>query len=155
MKKFKIKPPRDDMEYTFVFPGRKTATFIFYGENAKGRYILLNKQTNTFTTMSPGWFSKLKKNQLLCEKPIEVGAVEMPVKKVVEEPKKKRPEDEILNELRSLCPSNALKVRATIGRSAEELADDLESMWLAPEGMYTQEHVNRLGREMMTALTCF
>ncbi len=162
-KKFKIKEPEENVEYSFIFPGRKIYTYLYYGKNDKGRYVLYNVKTKTFTTMTAGWFSKLCKKQLISKKPTkepnvkENETLEMSKKIDVVDVANETTEsfeNRIIRELRSLSGSMEMTVTAKIGRSPSALANDLERIQKNPNE-YLDVYVNHVMQEMMVARDCY
>ena len=150
------KLPEEDVEYTFVFPGKRFITYVFVGVNDKGRVVLMNVDTKKFTNMTPGYFSYLKRNQLITKKELEskketTNYTVNVQSKVASETKKESYEDSIIRKLRTLTPAQEFSVQAVIGRSALSLAKDLEELYKKPESK-TQEYVNRVCSEMMRAI---
>ena len=151
----RVKLPEDNVEYTFVFPGRKYISYIFICQRADGRVVLMNTKTKQFTNMTPGWFSKLRRWQLVSAKPYDgpekIDTIGTKTEEVKQEPKEETFEEKIIRELRELTPAEAFAVQTKIGRTAESLASELERL----DDSYTQEYVNRVCRDMMVATECY
>lgn len=134
----KVKLPEENVEYTLVFPGHKLITYVFCGVNDKGRLILMNVNTKTFTTMTPGWFKSLtgKRGQLVSKKPITDKQTDTKPKNqnFVVTWREETYEQRIIRELRTLTPAQALAVYGAIGYSADKLADELEEIMNDKDG---------------------
>lgn len=151
--------PDENVEYTFVFPGKKVYTYLYYATNEKDRFVLYNVTTKTFTTMSRGWFFKLCKTQLLSKREVDGAKPKTPAP--LETAKKTAPaqvlkesnsdlENRIISELRSLSGVVEMNVTALIGRSPKALADDMECLKNFSDD-YSDEYVNRVMGEMFKA----
>ena len=121
------KLPEEDVEYTFVFPGKKYMTFIFVGVNEKGRAVLMNVKTKRFTNMTLGYFNYLVKKQLINKKKLEGAKITEEASKSVQN-KKESPEEEILRKISSLTPAQAFTVYSRIGYTVEELVKRLKEI---------------------------
>ena len=146
----KVKMPESNVEYTFIFPGKKYITYVFCGVNEKGRLVLMNVETKTFTTMTPGWFSALcgKRRQLISTKP--VNRAEKPKKEPSVVPNTENYETRSIRELRELSKEMEITVAAAIGYSPKRLADDLEKI-LSDDAPYTQAYLSRVFGDLMQA----
>ena len=147
------KLPEENVEYTFIFPKNKLVKFIYCGLNDKGRLILMNTQTKTFTNMSIGWFNALcgKRHQLVSKKSL-TNKQEPQKQNFTLKWKKETYEERTLRELRSLSPATALSVELAIGYPAAKLADELQSILLdKDEEKYSNEYVNRVFRNLNKA----
>ena len=152
----KVKLPEENVEYTLVFPGNKLITYVFCGVNDKGRLILMNVKTKTFTTMSPGWFKSLtgKRGQLVSKKAITDKQTDTKPQNqnFVVTWREETYEQKIIRELRTLTPAKALSVYSAIGYSADKLADELEGIMNdKDETKYSREYVSRVFRTLINA----
>jgi len=57
--------PKENFEYTFVYPNGAKHSFKFLAVNPKGYYIMCNTRTKECTPMSPKRFSFLYEKQLV------------------------------------------------------------------------------------------
>ena len=150
------KLPEEDVEYTFVFPGKRFITYVFVGVNDKGRVVLMNVNTKKFTNMTPGYFSYLRRNQLITKRQLgteeKTTNISVNVKSNIGAIiKKESYEESIIKKLKTLTPAQEFSVQAVIGRSALSLAKDLEDLYKNPDTK-TQEYVNRIFSELLRAL---
>lgn len=163
--------PRENVRYTFLFVDKatlkkKTYSFIYCGTNAKERLIFRNLTTNSFTTMSAGWFSTLHKRQLVSETEITANATETSPKTSASMPKQSSvqtsaAESAALNEmsfeertiyrLRTLSDEKAVSVNAKIGYSAAELADNLEKIMKDKQNTLLKSFVDKTFSDLMQA----
>lgn len=161
--------PRENVRYTFLFVDKatlkkKTYSFIYCGTNAKERLIFRNLTTNSFTTMSAGWFSTLHKRQLVSETEITANAAETSQKTSASMPKQssvQTSESDALNEmsfeertiyrLRTLSDEKAVSVNAKIGYSAAELADNLEKIMKDKQNTLLKSFVDKTFSDLMQA----
>ena len=156
-KNIRVKLPEENVEYTFVFPGKKIISYVYICLREDKRIVLMNTKTKQFTNMTASWFAKLRKRQLISEKPYNetVWADKPKREEKVVEVKEETWEEKVIRELRGLTPAQAFAVHVKIGRTAEELAGDLERLFNDKEDNYTQEFVNRVCREMTVARDCY
>ena len=125
--------PKENVEYTFIFPKGKVYTFIYRGLCANGRLSLENITTRSMTTMTPSYFSYLHRRNLRAEVPTKeyiepkIEQVQINLK---EEDTNEVVERKIIEELRSLGPIAKARVYMAIQKSPEKLADELEEIRL-------------------------
>lgn len=169
--------PRENVRYTFLFVDKatlkkKTYSFIYCGTNAKERLIFRNLTTNSYTSMSAGWFSTLHKRQLVSETEISTNAAETSPKTSASMQQTKQssapcrasvqtPESDALNEmsfeertiyrLRTLSDEKAVSVNAKIGYSAAELADNLEKIMKDKQNTLLKSFVDKTFSDLMQA----
>lgn len=169
--------PRENVRYTFLFVDKatlkkKTYSFIYCGTNAKERLIFRNLTTNSYTSMSAGWFSTLHKRQLVSETEISTNATETSPKTSASMQQTKQssapcrtsvqtPESDALNEmsfeertiyrLRTLSDEKAVSVNAKIGYSAAELADNLEKIMKDKQNTLLKSFVDKTFSDLMQA----
>lgn len=169
--------PRENVRYTFLFVDKatlkkKTYSFIYCGTNAKERLIFRNLTTNSYTSMSAGWFSTLHKRQLVSETEISINAAETSPKTSASMQQTKQssapcrasvqtPESDALNEmsfeertiyrLRTLSDEKAVSVNAKIGYSAAELADNLEKIMKDKQNTLLKSFVDKTFSDLMQA----
>ena len=154
-KDIKVKLPEENVEYTFVFPGNIFRTYIFVCQRGDDRVVLMNTKTKQFTNMTPGWFAKMRRRQLISAKPTEDYKAPEPKEKGPVVEKASDYEKRIIQELRSLTPMEALSIKAKVGRHPEEIANDLERISNDKEERFSQEFVNRVFKEMTVARGCY
>lgn len=149
----RVKLPEENMVYTFVFPGNRFISYVYVCQRGDGRIMLMNVKTKQFTHMTAGWFSKLRRRQLISTKPYNHDEViqELHKQEAKAPAKTETYEEQIIREFRELTPAQAFSVEAKIGRSAEALANDLERIKNDKEDSYTQEYINRVFGEMTIA----
>lgn len=171
--------PRENVRYTFLFVDKatlkkKTYSFIYCGTNAKERLIFRNLTTNSYTSMSAGWFSTLHKRQLVSETEISINAAETSPKTSASMQQTKQSsapsrasvqtsaaESAALNEmsfeertiyrLRTLSDEKAVSVNAKIGYSAAELADNLEKIMKDKQNTLLKSFVDKTFSDLMQA----
>lgn len=67
----KLKPPVENVEYTFRFPPKKLFTYRWYGEtDKKGRLIFWNVGGKYYTSFTPQYFTYLQRNRLVGKKDV-------------------------------------------------------------------------------------
>ena len=143
----RVKTPKMGVEYTFVFPGRKCYTYTYYMTNDKGRFVFYNKTCKSFTNMTPGWFAKLCRSQLISEVVVE----KQEIKAEPQKPTAETYEERTLKTLRSLPQRLEIEVTAAIGYSPAKLASELENLFKDKENTYSQPYVNRVFENLLKA----
>ena len=154
--------PKENLEYTFIYPGGKTYTFVYRGFNQKGRYVFENVLTKSMTSMSPDRFSYLHRHNLRAEVPREGYETEKKVQQTeifIDEIKKAEKESEseterrIIQELRSLSDVDRARVYFRIGKTPEKLADELEEIKLF--NITDPTKINVVFSQMIAARDCY
>lgn len=146
----KNKLPEEGVEYTFVFPGNRRITYVYVGLNDKKRVVLMNVNTKLFTTMTPGWFSKLRNRQLISTKRLADAPEEQKIVAPKEETLSEF-DNRVLNELRSLTPAQSFAVEARIGRSVQTLISDLIKASQDNGEPYTQSFIDKTFSDLIKA----
>ena len=130
--------PEKGIKYTFKFKKQdKThfTTLLFEGMNDKGRYEFYNYQSKAYTSMPPLRFSYIHRFNLVREERVKMEIKEVPAHLIIDNPIFENLNDqqkETLNKLRGLSPLQKNLIKAAIGRSVEELANDLELYFSSP-----------------------
>ena len=110
----------------------------------------MNVNTNLFTTMSPGWFSKLRNRQLISAKRLS----DAPVEQKIIAPKEETLSEfdrRVINELHRLTPAQSFAVEARIGRSVESLKKDLLRLAQDNDDSFTQAFIDKTFSDMIKA----
>lgn len=114
----KVIQPQENIEYTFIFPGRRIFKFIYYGVKDNGRLMFFNVISNSMTDMSPERFSYLHQRQLLSKR-----VVVEPTQKI----KNHNNEDlKIIKELRSITTKDKKVIYELTNIDVDTLADQFE-----------------------------
>lgn len=160
-RKYKVKLPEENTVYGLIFPSG-VYPFVFVAVNDKGRVLMMNVTTKKIRDFTPGFLSKLCSKQCLYKKPYDSKSTAKftcrennDVVKPEENVKPLSYEERIIKELRELSPQMTYKVMGAIKRHPLELAKDLERLYNDSEHAFTQEFVNRVCGEMITACNVY
>ncbi len=150
----KVKLPEENVEYTFYLKNQATATYIYIGLNDKDRVVLMNVKNKKFITMTPTYFSYMRKNR--CASQIKTEKYKEPIKSIKGKEKScsestEEYEKRIIRELRELTPALCLSLMAHIGQHPNSLANELELLQADKDDKYPQPFVNRVFTNLMKA----
>ena len=159
-KQITIRNPVEGIEYTFVFSKNNVKffrTYIFCGKNEKGRLILMETKHNYFTTMTPGWFRSLCRNQLVSTKEakvVEESPVEEKISPEIQSITAKSPNEmqfELkIHRLRNVAPTVALAIQEKTRLHPNDIANKLERAYKYT-GELTYAYIKQLWELVNTA----
>ena len=123
------KTPEDNIEYTFKYDNGAVYTFVLFGKNPAGEYIMFEVNKHWKTTMRPSRFAQLYKKNCIQEKRLKITSGK-PRKKSVKEEKKDENYlciDEMLKTLSELDDLQKARVEGVLGYSPDALYCQLRS----------------------------
>lgn len=142
MKKYQeIRKPEKDVEYTFEMRPRVFSILVYVGVSENGRLRFYNKRYASFTTMTPQWFSKLHRFNLVSQK------------HVIQEQKKTNPNDD--QSLNIVKNANSEVVKKLIGRSKTSLLSDLKALKKNPRCFSQDETISIMKDFFKVKAGCF
>ena len=127
------KTPEENVEYTFKYDNGATYTFILFGKNPVGEFIMFEVNHHWKTTMRPSRFAQLYKKNCIKEKRLKITS---------KKPKEKKPttttpqdegqtiflyKDEMLKTLESLDTLQKTRIEGVLGYHPDALYCKLRS----------------------------